>query len=439
MTAFRYASLLAVALLVCVSRPTFAVPSFAVQTGQQCEACHIGAFGPQLTQFGRQFKLNGYTLSDGDNHFPPLAAMALTSFTNTKTDQPGGASPGFKGNDNVALDQASLFYAGRLFDDHTGAFIQTTFDGVANAFHWDQMDIRYANSLSLGGTSLIYGATLNNNPTVQDLWNSTPGWGFPFAASPLAPTPAAGTLIDNGLAQEVVGLGGYASWNDLLYVEFDAYRGLSADAMGKLGITSSSPPNTLHGFSPYWRIALEHSFGNHYLEVGTFGINAQVFPGGIKRFGADRITDFAVDATYQYNPAPEYNLSAYATYIRENQALHSSQFVAGSQPSDDLRTLRANVSFSYKNTYTLNAQHFETFGSSDAALYGTANGSPNSAGWVGEVDYVPSGKLGSYLPSWLNVKLQLQYVAYTQFDGSEQGASDNNTFYSLLWFAVPLN
>jgi hypothetical protein len=52
---------------------------------------------------------------------------------------------------------------------------------------------------------------------------------------------------------------------------------------------------------------------------------------------------------------------------------------------------------------------------------------------------VPSGKLGSYLPSWLNVKLQLQYVAYTQSDGSDQGASDNNTFYSLLWFAVPLN
>jgi hypothetical protein len=438
MITFRSLILWISLLLLAVSGRALAVPSFAVQTGQQCEACHVGAFGPQLTQLGRQFKLNGYTMSDGDNHFPPLAAMAQTSYTHTNAAQPGGAAPGFKGNDNVALDQASLFYAGR-FDDHSGAFIQTTYDGAANVFHWDQMDVRYANSLALGGTSLIYGVTLNNNPTVQDLWNSTPAWGFPFAASALAPIPAAATLIDSTLAQKVVGLGGYASWNDLLFVEFDGYRGLSADALDKLGITSSSPPNTLHGLSPYWRIALEHSFGNHYLEVGTFGINAQVFPGAIKRFGADQITDFAVDATYQYNPAPEYNLSAYATYIRESQNLHSSQFVAGSQPSDDLRTLRANVSFSYKNTYTLNAQHFETFGSADAALYGTANGSPNSAGWVGEVDYVPSGKLGSYLPSWLNVKLQLQYVAYTQFDGSQQGASNNNTFYSLLWFAVPLN
>ncbi|MBI2734436.1 MAG: hypothetical protein HYX44_14390 [Aquabacterium sp.] len=34
-----------------------AVPSFARQTGQDCAACHIGAYGPQLTPFGIKFKL----------------------------------------------------------------------------------------------------------------------------------------------------------------------------------------------------------------------------------------------------------------------------------------------------------------------------------------------------------------------------------------------
>ena len=101
---FKIVILSIIALLLVNSGRALAVPSFAKQTGLQCEACHIGAFGPQLTQFGRQFKLNGYTLSDGNDHFPPLAAMALTSFTHTNADQPGGASPGFKGNDNVALD-----------------------------------------------------------------------------------------------------------------------------------------------------------------------------------------------------------------------------------------------------------------------------------------------------------------------------------------------
>ena len=41
-------------------RPASAVPSFARQTGQPCATCHNGAF-PQLTAYGRQFKLNGYT------------------------------------------------------------------------------------------------------------------------------------------------------------------------------------------------------------------------------------------------------------------------------------------------------------------------------------------------------------------------------------------
>ena len=38
----------------------WALPSFARQTGQPCATCHNGVF-PQLTPYGRQFKLNGYT------------------------------------------------------------------------------------------------------------------------------------------------------------------------------------------------------------------------------------------------------------------------------------------------------------------------------------------------------------------------------------------
>ena len=32
-----------------------AVPAFAVQTGEPCQGCHVGGFGPQLTPFGREF------------------------------------------------------------------------------------------------------------------------------------------------------------------------------------------------------------------------------------------------------------------------------------------------------------------------------------------------------------------------------------------------
>ena len=38
-----------------------AVPSFAIQTDHPCQSCHVGGFGPQLTPYGREFKLHGYT------------------------------------------------------------------------------------------------------------------------------------------------------------------------------------------------------------------------------------------------------------------------------------------------------------------------------------------------------------------------------------------
>src|SRR5882762_3891761 len=67
--------LAALALLVAslATEPARAVPSFAIQTGQPCAACHIGAFGPQLTPYGRDFKLHGYVASDGKDHGLPLA------------------------------------------------------------------------------------------------------------------------------------------------------------------------------------------------------------------------------------------------------------------------------------------------------------------------------------------------------------------------------
>jgi hypothetical protein len=58
---------------------------------------------------------------------------------------------------------------------------------------------------------MVYGTSLNNNPTVNDVWNSTPAWGYPYVASQVAPTPAATTLVEGPLAQQVLGLNPYIS------------------------------------------------------------------------------------------------------------------------------------------------------------------------------------------------------------------------------------
>lgn len=420
-------------LAVCgVNHPAAAVPSFARQTNLPCAQCHVGAFGPQLTEYGREFKLNGYVWKEGTGSQIPIAAMLQSSFTHTQVDQPGNAAPGFAPNNNPAIDQISLFYGGTIFDN-LGAFAQITYDGIAKQLHWDNLDVRYAKSVQLAGDPLLFGLTLNNNPTVQDVWNSTPAWGFPFAQSGLAPSPAASTLIDGGLAQNVVGAGGYALWNKLLYAEFDLYNGLGPDVRNALGVVPVTGANSVDGVIPYWRVALQHDFGSHYLELGNFGLHGSEFPAANKSTGrSDHFTDVAFDATYLYSGNPNYAITGYVTYILEHQSLDASSVLLGANHSDSLDTFRANGSFSWQNTVTLSSQYFQTIGSADTALYG---GGPNSTGWVGEIAYVPSGKPNSNFPNWFNVRLSLQYTAYTKFNGMSSHASDNNTLFLLLWIA----
>jgi len=74
-----YALLVGTLLLTALgSKPAHALPSYARQTGQQCAACHNGF--PELTPYGRLFKLNGYTFTGGTSNIPPLAMMAVPEF-----------------------------------------------------------------------------------------------------------------------------------------------------------------------------------------------------------------------------------------------------------------------------------------------------------------------------------------------------------------------
>jgi hypothetical protein len=419
-------------------RLAYALPSFAEQTGQPCAACHVGAFGPQLKQFARDFKLTGYTATDGGHHFPPIAAMMYGSFTHTQADQPGGAARWFAPNDNVALDQASLYYAGAI-SKHLGAFIQLTYDGVARQLHIDNADIRYSRERHIFGIDTIWGLTLNNSPTMSDLWNSTPVWGFPYNSSALAPTPQAQTLIDGGLGQLVLGLGGYAMWNDWLYTEADLYAGLSRDIRNALGTVPVAGTPGIADVAPYWRLAVQHDWGRSYFELGTYGIDAHVLPNGAGPSGAtDHITDIAADANWQFLfskwPVTADMLSAHATVITESEDLQASHILYGARPHDSLTTARADISYSIGATVTPSAQIFHTGGSTDPALWSTLNGRPNSDGYVAEVAYVPFGKPGSPI-AWGNLRLAVQYIGYTRFNGESAGASRNNTLYPNLWLA----
>lgn len=426
-------------LLACMPQ-AHALPSYARQTGQQCAACHNGF--PELTPYGRLFKLNGYTFSGGTSNLSPVAAMMVASFTHTGKDQPGGAAPHYAANDNPAFELAGLFYGGAIAP-HLGTFAQATYDNVARHLSWDNLDLRYAGATDLYDRELILGLSLNNNPTVTDPWNSTPAWGYPFLASPLAPAPGAATLIEGGLAQQVLGLSAYGFWNRLLYAEVGAYRTLGKRTDTALGATSDG--TRIKGLAPYWRIAAERQWGRNTLEVGTFGLAAELNPMRTTGFGTDHVVDLGFDTQYQFL-ADRHRVSVEASWINENQTLTASQALGSASNSHNhLRSLHIKTSYFYKQTYGATVGYFRIDGSGDANLYGglpSATNSPDSAGWIGELDFIPFNHGGPSFWPWLNVKFGLQYIYYDKFNGSgdnfdgmRRNARDDNTLYLFAWLA----
>src|SRR5471032_1173859 len=105
------AAVLALAAVGLSATNAAAVPAFADQTGMACQSCHVVGFGPQLTPFGREFKLQGYTLRTNDSSVP-LSVMAVASYLRTAKAQNPPPTPASNPNDNWALDQVSLFFAG---------------------------------------------------------------------------------------------------------------------------------------------------------------------------------------------------------------------------------------------------------------------------------------------------------------------------------------
>jgi hypothetical protein len=429
---------------LCVAPPANALPSYARQTGQACAMCHTAL--PELTPFGREFKLNGYVQGGGtDMQFlPPIAAMIQTSFNNTGSAQNPSPFPHVGPNNNLSLDQTSLFYGGAIWQDQgLGAFIQGTYNGVARQIHWDNTDIRWAAQDSLFDSDLTVGITLNNNPTVQDAWNTTPAWRYPFFSSFIAPTPSASAaaLVDNNVSQQVLGLGAYGWWDHMVYAEFSGYYTLSNDTLRTLGI-GTNPGNTIAGVAPYWRVAVQPTWGPHSLEVGTFGMYANINPQKISTNGQDNLTDVGFDTQYQFNGERD-QIGVQASYIwqhRNNDASVPLGFAANQ--TDDLKLTRVKASYFYQHTYGVNVSYFNYSGTPDSIFYGSGNpggsfsGSPNSDGWIFEANYLPFSNGGPDWWPWLNFRVGLQYTLYTRFNGGTQNfdgfgrnASANNTLF----------
>lgn len=476
-------------LLMLASTSAQAVPSFANQTGQSCVACHAGGQFPELTPYGRSFKLNGYTFG---TRTMPLSAMGLVSSSKvgntSKSDNPPAD---FQKNGAPILAMGSVFLAGKL-SDNLGGFIQWTYDNYAGQTvdgkfqghsNADNIDLRYVDRLIDAKRDLIFGVSLNNNPSVADPWNTAAAW---MQYVPV-PSPTSSSFIDGkapypGFATgQSAGISVYAYLNKMVYAELGGYQ--TANKGFSILSAGSSDANTqkLKGINPYWRLALSHEWGPSNIMVGTSGMVADVYDNASDTSDPNSVSrsrNMGIDAQYQYLLDP-HTVTAQIVYMRQKTS-YSAASGHPEQPSDPatgnpyvdangnllpltntsdtLNTLRAKLSYIYQHKYGGSLSFFNLSGTSNSAnqtsglydsttydpanpgasllqntrVYGNASGNPDTRGWTTEAFWMPIQ----------NIRIGAQYTMYsklngasTNYDGAGRDAKDNNSLFFYVWGA----
>ncbi len=447
-----------------------ALPTFARQTGQNCVACHTGGQFPELTPYGRMFKMTGYTIGE---RTMPLSVMGVASYATvantSKSDKAdSGLSTSNSGSDfykngEPILATGSLFAAGKI-TDNIGAFVQITHDRYASANSdgsssghtvADNMDIRFSDRLIDEKRDLIYGVSLNNHPSMADPWNTAPTW---MQYVPV-PSPGSNQFVDGyapypayGPSGNVVGLTAYAYLDRSYYGEVGFYG--TADGafrMFREGVDDSQITR-LQGYNPYWRFAYTRDWGAHNLMLGTSGMLAKIYDGQAGSDPSDsnaynQVRNTGLDAQYQYILDP-HTFTAQLAYMQQ-VTNYSANTMAGDpslqnsslspySASDTVNTTRLKLAYTYLAKYGGSASAFSADGTSNVLnqdptrVTGNVAGKPGTDGYTLEAFYLPLQ----------NLRLGAQYTAYskyngasTNYDGLGRDASDNNTLFLYAWFA----
>jgi len=464
-------SLAAGAAWIGLSAPAQAIPVFARQTGHNCQACHISY--PELTAYGREFKLNGYTFGEAQPVPLALALMGEVDHLNQGKDVStgngtctGSGGAGNTGNCNhLELVQYSIFYGGRL-SENFGMFGQMSGGQfpVSNAGTFsptaDNTEFRYVHRI-MSDDSLVpeavIGLNMNNNPTMQDVW-SAPAWRFPwFPYLPAGYGASAAPYIDGNGQHNKVGIGAYAWVHKTWYAELNFYHSatgpLSFMNWGSGGTEQGmgdQPSDVLKGENPYYRLAYSQDWGYNSLEVGLFGLNAKTYycnpaggganPCATDPTAANKYNDIAIDAQYQYNRNEPWIFSAAGSYIHERNDLTAQYVATGGAnlvtANHTINELQIKATTYYNRMYGLTVGYSAISGTSDplqlaSGSGGSASGDPRSNWWTFEFNFLPMQDL----------RFTVLYQMFTKinggagnFDGVGNNASGQNRLTGAIWW-----
>ena len=223
---------------------------------------------------------------------------------------------------------------------------------------------------------------------MQDPYNSTLVWMFPFASSAIAPTPTAQTLLGGRLlVGNSLGIAAYGWYDRSLYREAGGYETYGPTLLSWTG--NALGPGSTANIAPYIRAAYQWMWNNQAAHVGALLLSANINP-AISPFSADGsmgknyYIDYGLDAGYQFLGDPNI-VTANLLYVHEDQNLKGSFSTGKSrEPSNALNQLNASASYFYQNTYGATIGWQYAWGTANPLLYppapitGSANGKPNS-------------------------------------------------------------
>ena len=445
----RAAGMIAGACLLVLAVPATAIPMFARQTGFECSQCHTNF--PELTPFGRQFKLEGYTRSDPKvAPLIPFAAMTWFGANTVSNNRNSDGTQAFPKNGALVWEGGSLFTGGRITDNF-GAFTQWSYnnlapsaDGDPNHFAGhsgiDNTDLRAVARPTWGTTPVVVGLTLNNVMGMQDVWNSTPVWGYPFKTPPLGPGYGQGTFLES--QTRLAGLGAYAWIDKTWYVEAAGYK--TADGAFSI-LTAGDGRVRIKGGAPYWRLTWNWDTANSHLMIGHSGTAVTMDPVDPATNGGtgDRFRDLGFDTQYQYFSSDDekHIITAQYSFIHEKTDWHSGFPNFNDATSSTTRSQKAKVTYLFDRKYGVTGALFNISGSTDVLRNATNNGKPDTSGYIAEVQWTPPIKLAS--DPQFTVRFSVQYTGYwkysgatSNYDASGRNASNNNSLYLYTWIVM---
>jgi hypothetical protein len=444
--------------LTLISMPAQAVPPFARQTGLACEACHTAP--PELTAFGRRFKLNGYTLTtrpplveDIDDHkkntvwltdLPGIGILYQATYNQYNRAPPDSQVPGAKAaSGTLQYPQQYSFIGAGAITDHIGAFLQVTYLQPAGTFGIDNNEIRYSDHTE--DNDWVWGVLANNNPGNQDVWNSVGAYPVPdfsnqsLWSAPVIDGASLRTPFYTGLGGLVAGPTAYVWYKDSFYLGFSEYYAAKSGSVSTQLDSSnlSVGGGTVQNWAPYWRFAYERDWGYNAMMIGTNGMYTKFTPyeiaGQTLNPGfINRYLDMSYDWQYQYNG--QHNIFSFLGRFTHETEENDPGLVPTyfSNSVDKLNEWSVSGEYYYNRHYGGMINFVRATGTSDVAFNG-GNGSPGHQYEVLELDYLP----------WFNFRFMLQYNIYQVVNNNQNPfyllkasnpkASDNNSWDLGLW------